>query len=265
MIGWSGRRDDGDQRANHHRHLDRLHGPDRLDHLADAQPGPPDRADLHRPGVLRARLWRSSKKSASRSTRAIHLPDHDVKGEIAFEDVGFEYEAGSPVLQDINFHCQPGQVVALLGSTGSGKTTLVNLLPRFYEYTAGQHLAGWGRAEPLPAPLPAPPDRHRGAGALPLLALHPRKHHLRRGPRGAAGGDRSGGQGGRDPRCDPVLPARVRHPGGRERRHPLRRAEAARGHRAHPAEEPAHPDPGRFDLLGRHRDRSRDPRGAAKA
>jgi ATP-binding cassette subfamily B protein len=41
------------------------------------------------------------------------------------------------VLKDIRFRCQPGQVVALLGSTGSGKTTLVNLLPRFYEYTSG--------------------------------------------------------------------------------------------------------------------------------
>jgi ATP-binding cassette subfamily B protein len=42
------------------------------------------------------------------------------------------------VLKDISFGCQPGQVVALLGSTGSGKTTLVNLLPRFYEYSAGR-------------------------------------------------------------------------------------------------------------------------------
>jgi ATP-binding cassette subfamily B protein len=66
-----------------------------------------------------------------------YLPDHDVKGEVVFENVGFHYEAGSPVLQDIDFECQPGQAVALLGSTGSGKTTLVNLLPRFYEYTAG--------------------------------------------------------------------------------------------------------------------------------
>jgi ATP-binding cassette subfamily B protein len=40
-------------------------------------------------------------------------------------------------LKGINFECEPGRVVALLGSTGSGKTTLVNLLPRFYEYTAG--------------------------------------------------------------------------------------------------------------------------------
>jgi ATP-binding cassette subfamily B protein len=51
--------------------------------------------------------------------------------------VCFEYDADSPVLKDISFACEPGQAVALLGSTGSGKTSLVNLLPRFYEYTDG--------------------------------------------------------------------------------------------------------------------------------
>jgi ATP-binding cassette subfamily B protein len=61
----------------------------------------------------------------------------DVRGEIAFRDVCFEYDADMPVLKEISFHCKPGQVVALLGSTGSGKTTLVNLLPRFYDYTSG--------------------------------------------------------------------------------------------------------------------------------
>jgi ATP-binding cassette subfamily B protein len=66
-----------------------------------------------------------------------HLPDGQVRGEIVFQGVGFEYEAGSRVLKDVSFRCEPGQIVALLGSTGSGKTSLVNLLPRFYEYTSG--------------------------------------------------------------------------------------------------------------------------------
>jgi ATP-binding cassette subfamily B protein len=67
---------------------------------------------------------------------AYGVPD-GVRGEVVFEDVGFEYDADSPVLQGISFECRPGQVVALLGATGSGKTTLVNLLPRFYDYTSG--------------------------------------------------------------------------------------------------------------------------------
>jgi ATP-binding cassette subfamily B protein len=65
-------------------------------------------------------------------------PSGDVAGAISFEHVGFEYDPQIPVLKDVSFHCQPGQVVALLGATGSGKTSLVNLLPRFYEYTHGR-------------------------------------------------------------------------------------------------------------------------------
>jgi ATP-binding cassette subfamily B protein len=60
-----------------------------------------------------------------------------VKGEIAFTGVSFGYEGEGAVLQDITFHCRPGQTTALLGSTGSGKTSLVNLLPRFYDYSGG--------------------------------------------------------------------------------------------------------------------------------
>lgn len=65
------------------------------------------------------------------------LASRRVRGEIAFNGVGFEYEAESRVLKDITFTARPGQVIALLGPTGSGKTSLVNLLPRFYGYTAG--------------------------------------------------------------------------------------------------------------------------------
>ena len=70
-------------------------------------------------------------------TEGIYLPDKPLHGELVFDKVGFAYENNPPVLEDISFTCMPGQVVALLGSTGSGKTTLVNLLPRFYDYTSG--------------------------------------------------------------------------------------------------------------------------------
>jgi len=66
-----------------------------------------------------------------------HQPEGTVNGEIIFKDVSFEYEKGHPILADINFTCNPGNAIALLGSTGSGKTSLVNLLPRFYDPTGG--------------------------------------------------------------------------------------------------------------------------------
>jgi ATP-binding cassette, subfamily B, bacterial len=64
-------------------------------------------------------------------------PAAGVEGAIHFEEVGFAYDEQSPVLEGITFACRPGQVTAFLGPTGSGKTTLVNLLPRFYDYTTG--------------------------------------------------------------------------------------------------------------------------------
>lgn len=64
-------------------------------------------------------------------------PSGAPRGELSFDEVDFEYEAGNPVLKEIDLHVHPGQVIALLGPTGSGKSSLVNLLPRFYEYTGG--------------------------------------------------------------------------------------------------------------------------------
>jgi ATP-binding cassette, subfamily B, bacterial len=63
--------------------------------------------------------------------------DVQIKGRISFDRVSFEYDKGNPILKDISFTCEPGQAVALLGSTGSGKTSLVNLLPRFYDPASG--------------------------------------------------------------------------------------------------------------------------------
>jgi len=96
------------------------------------------------------------------------IPPERLQGAIRFEDVGFAYEAATeeaeeealsmgpelaiddsekkkiPILHNISFSCEPGQRIALLGSTGAGKTSLINLLPRFYDYTGG-HITLDGR------------------------------------------------------------------------------------------------------------------------
>jgi ATP-binding cassette subfamily B protein len=68
-----------------------------------------------------------------------YLPQGDVRGEVVFDDVSFAYAAGEQrVLHNISFRAAPGAVIALLGFTGSGKTSLVSLLPRFYDYSSGR-------------------------------------------------------------------------------------------------------------------------------
>ena len=66
-----------------------------------------------------------------------YLPVGPLRGDVLFDHVSFAYAGSAPVLHDVSIHVRPGQSLALVGSTGSGKTSLVNLLPRFYDYTAG--------------------------------------------------------------------------------------------------------------------------------
>ena len=69
------------------------------------------------------------------------LPAEDVKGIVEFDHVSFAYpEAGENVLTDISFKAEKGETIAVIGSTGSGKSTLVNLIPRFYDVTKGRIL-----------------------------------------------------------------------------------------------------------------------------
>ncbi len=68
---------------------------------------------------------------------AVALPP--VRGRVTFENVSFRYfHSGEPVLREVSFTAEPGQTVALLGATGSGKTTIINLIPRFYDPTTGR-------------------------------------------------------------------------------------------------------------------------------
>jgi len=62
----------------------------------------------------------------------------DLKGEVRFEHVRFGYEEDKVLIEDLNFHAKPGQTIAIVGPTGAGKTTLVNLLMRFYDIDGGR-------------------------------------------------------------------------------------------------------------------------------
>ncbi len=78
-----------------------------------------------------------TKNEVADKPTAVPLPS--VQGKVAFDNVTFRYfGGGDPVLSEVSFEAEPGQTVALLGATGSGKTTIINLIPRFYDPTEGR-------------------------------------------------------------------------------------------------------------------------------
>jgi ABC-type multidrug transport system fused ATPase/permease subunit len=79
---------------------------------------------------------------ASEAERGVAISDRSynvrIAGDIRYENVSFSYAEGLPALRNVSFHAPPGATIALVGTTGAGKSTLVNLLARFYEFTSGQ-------------------------------------------------------------------------------------------------------------------------------
>ncbi len=94
--------------------------------------------NAHRAGAGLCRAYRRGAEHACRRCRIARmlLQDFQARGRVAFEHVTFGY--GEPVLKDVSFVAEPGQTVAILGTTGSGKTSLVHLIPRFYDVNAGR-------------------------------------------------------------------------------------------------------------------------------
>lgn len=94
-------------------------------------------------------LFQRGDASAGRILRLLsenYLPDlgrveikpEEIKGEVRFEHVYFRYpDSQEYILEDINLVAKPGELVALVGTTGSGKSTLIQLIPRFFDVTAG--------------------------------------------------------------------------------------------------------------------------------
>ncbi|MFR0619023.1 ABC transporter ATP-binding protein [Bifidobacterium thermophilum] len=99
------------------------------------------RADVSAKRILEVLDTEPHVTDGTRTEGAKNADGTPVRGRVEFRDVSFTYpDAREPMLEHVSFTAQPGQTVAFIGSTGSGKTTLVNLVPRFYDATDGQVL-----------------------------------------------------------------------------------------------------------------------------
>ena len=124
-------------------------------------------------------------------TRPIDL--WQAKGAVSFDGVEFAYAGGRVVLPKFNLDIPAGQTIALVGSTGAGKSTLAKLISRFYDPTAGTRHAGRRGSAPAASEGPAPRDRHGHPGGVPVLRLGRGQHRARQ----AGGEPRRDRRGGR--------------------------------------------------------------------
>ena len=134
-----GRRTRGARRHDAGRRLDRVPHADRIPLRADQQTASAEsaRAGWARGGRTRVRDHRHADRAG---LGAWNAPSGEIRGDVRFNDVSFSYGEGTSALQHISLHARPGETVALVGTTGAGKSTLVNLLSRFYEYDSGEIL-----------------------------------------------------------------------------------------------------------------------------
>ncbi|MGA8543786.1 MAG: ABC transporter ATP-binding protein [Mycobacterium sp.] len=109
---------------------------ERVFSLLDEPEEPPDR-DAESPSVD-GRV--SNGEDAGRETAELQVASAVARGRVEFRHVNFAYRPGTPVIDDLSLVAEPGSTVAIVGQTGAGKTTLVNLLMRFYEIDSGQIL-----------------------------------------------------------------------------------------------------------------------------
>ena len=172
------------------------------------------------------------------------------EGEIAFEHVSFGYTPEKILMKDISFTAKPGQKIAVVGATGAGKTTLINLLMRFYEVNGGRITIDGIAATDLTrkglrknfgmvAGYMAVRRYHRGKYCVRQARCDPRR-------------DRAGGKNGKGGLFYPHNAARLRHRDRKRCEQLIGGAAPAPHDRAGIFVRSAHPDPGRGDLFGRY-------------
>ena len=182
-------------------------------------------------------------------------------GDVHFDHVKFDYANGTPVLDDFELHLRPGETVALVGRTGSGKSTVARLLGRFYDVTEGAvRIDGHDVRE-----LTLPSLRHHIGMVLddPFLFSVSIRDNIAYGRPDAAFEDveAAAAAAGADDFIR-ALPEGYDTVVGERGLHPLRRAAPADLDRAHTAREPADPRARRRDVGDRRADRTADPRRA---
>ena len=228
-----------------------------------------DRVDRHADhrGVRRPRSHPRDPRHADRARRGRRARGRSggSRGDVAFEDVWFEYNPGQPVLRGVSFHAAPGTTTALVGSSGSGKSTLISLVMAFNRPTKGRVLVdGRDLADAAPDATTASSWRRCCRRTSCSTARSPRTSATRKP--GATLDEIK--EACRIAHCDEFIsqfPAGLRHRRRRARHQAVGRAAAARVDRARDPRQPAHPDPRRGDVEPRQRERADDPGRPAAA
>ena len=185
-------------------------------------------------------------------------------GRLVFENVSFSYSPDKPLIADLCLVAEPGQTVAIVGPTGAGKTTLVNLMMRFYELDAGRITLDGVDVTAMTRRRAALADGHGAAGHLAVRRDHPGQHRLRPA-RCHRGGDPGGGEGDVRRPVRAVPAGGLRHRARRRGRQRLRRGEAAADDRPGVPGPAVGADPGRGDSLGGHPHRGAGAEGDERA
>ena len=173
--------------------------------------------------------------------KAAKLPGR-VEGRVSFEHVRFGYSPDKPLMRDVSFTAEPGQKIAVVGTTGAGKTTLINLLMRFYEIDGGRITL-----EPHGSRRATSAVWHGAARRLAVRWHDCRKHRLR-----LSRGDARRDRGRRSCRAGRLLCAHhaagLRHARGQRCREHQPGPASAADHRTRAAQQPGDSHPGRGDL-----------------